>query len=145
VIAIKQIAFWCFSRGSRRSKKKLRWRHCDHEADEKGSYRLVIEPDTWAGARAVESATMIRAQCHTVDEKLSVTFDAAPWFSVADAESIIHLAQQGWSSPSIADALQHRRVSERMCKQVSVSLPLKGDSHDDQHDDCTGTAGSTAC
>src|SRR6266516_2423744 len=37
------------------------------------------------------------------------------------------------------------RVSERMCKQVSVSLPLKGDSHDDQHDDCTGTAGSTAC
>src|SRR6266536_4831740 len=32
-----------------------------------------------------------------------------------------------------------------MCKQVSVSLPLKGDSHDDQHDDCTGTAGSTAC
>jgi uncharacterized membrane protein len=62
----------------------------------------------WAGARAVESATMIRAQCHTADEKLSVTFDAAPWFSVADAESVIRLAQQAWSSPSIADALQHR-------------------------------------
>ncbi len=29
------------------------------------------------------------------------------------------------------------RVSERMCKQVSVSLPLKGDSHDDQGDDYT--------
>ena len=39
---------------------------------------------------------------------MSVTFDAAPWFSETDAESIIHLAQQGWSSPSIADALQHR-------------------------------------
>ncbi len=37
------------------------------------------------------------------------------------------------------------RVSERMCKQVSVSLPLRGDSHDDQRDDYTGTAGSTAC
>ena len=30
-----------------------------------------------------------------------------------------------------------RRVSERMCKQVSVSLPYRGDSHDDQHDDYT--------
>jgi hypothetical protein len=47
-------------------------------------------------------------QCHTADEKLSVTFDAAPWFSVADAESVIRLAQQAWSRPSIADALQHR-------------------------------------
>ena len=36
------------------------------------------------------------------------------------------------------------RVSERMCKEVSVSLPLTGDSHDDQYDDCTGVAGSTA-
>ncbi len=39
---------------------------------------------------------------------MSVTFDAAPWFSEADAESIIHLARQGWSTPSIAGALQHR-------------------------------------
>jgi cephalosporin hydroxylase len=37
------------------------------------------------------------------------------------------------------------RVSERMCKQVSVSLPYEGDSHDEQFDDYTGTAGSTAC
>ena len=29
------------------------------------------------------------------------------------------------------------RVSERMCKQVSVSLPYRGNSHDDQHDDYT--------
>ncbi len=32
---------------------------------------------------------------------------------------------------------RNSRVSERMCKQVSVSLPLKGDSHDDQGDDYT--------
>jgi hypothetical protein len=29
------------------------------------------------------------------------------------------------------------RVSERMCKQVSVSLPYRGDSHDDRYDDYT--------
>jgi uncharacterized membrane protein len=103
-------------------------------------YRKVIEPDpsprpeyrprppkprryaadfpaalfAWAGVRAVESATMVHAQCHTADEKMSVTFDAAPWFSETDAESIIHLAQQGWSTPSIADALQHRPGYERL-------------------------------
>src|SRR5262245_53789586 len=36
------------------------------------------------------------------------------------------------------------RVSGTMCKQVSVSLPYRGDSHDDQCDDYTGTVGSTA-
>ena len=38
-----------------------------------------------------------------------------------------------------------KRVSERMCKQVSVSLPYRGDSHDDRLDNYTGTTGSTAC
>src|SRR6185312_17523690 len=33
------------------------------------------------------------------------------------------------------------RVSERMCKQVSVSLPYRGDSHDDRHDDYARAAG----
>ena|ERR1700730_14488379 len=37
------------------------------------------------------------------------------------------------------------RVSERMCKQVSVSLPYRGDSHDEQLYDYTGIAGSTSC
>jgi hypothetical protein len=32
---------------------------------------------------------------------------------------------------------QTGRVSERMCKQVSVSLPYRGASHDDRHDDYT--------
>jgi hypothetical protein len=27
------------------------------------------------------------------------------------------------------------RVSDTMCKEVSVSLPLRGDSHDDDFDD----------
>src|SRR6266704_6639809 len=35
------------------------------------------------------------------------------------------------------------RVSERMCKQISVSLPYRGDSHDYRHDDYTRTTGST--
>jgi len=33
------------------------------------------------------------------------------------------------------DAAAAERVSERMCKQVSVSLPYRGDSHDDRHED----------
>jgi hypothetical protein len=37
------------------------------------------------------------------------------------------------------------RVSERMCKQVSVSLPYRGDSRDEQLYDYTGIAGSTSC
>jgi integrase/recombinase XerD len=49
--------------------------------------------------------------------------------------------QERWLFPSRKTA----RVSERMCKQVSVSLPYEGDSHDDQFDDYTGIAGSTAC
>jgi hypothetical protein len=36
-----------------------------------------------------------------------------------------------------------KRVSGTMCKEVSVSLPLRGDSHDDQVDDYSRTAGST--
>ena len=37
------------------------------------------------------------------------------------------------------------RVSGTLCKEVSVSLPRTGDSHDDQFDDYTGTTGSTSC
>ena len=57
---------------------------------------------------------MIHTQCHTADGKMSTIFDATPWFIEAAAVSIIHLAQQGWSSPSIADALQHRPGYERL-------------------------------
>ena len=40
---------------------------------------------------------MIRGRCHTADNTLSLEFDATPWFKEADAESILNLAQQGWS------------------------------------------------
>src|SRR6266536_1772246 len=60
------------------------------------------------------AASNVRLIFSSADEKMSVTFDAAPWFSEADAESITRLAQQGWSSPSIADALQHRPGYERL-------------------------------
>ena len=33
-----------------------------------------------------------------------------------------------------------QRVSERMCKQVSVSLPFEGDSHDDEWNHSARTA-----
>src|SRR6516164_6421137 len=51
-----------------------------------------------------------------------------------DKRIVLQLDNAGW-----------QRVSERMCKQVSVSLPYRGDSHDDKYDDCTGVAGSTSC
>ena len=49
---------------------------------------------------------MIRASCHTADNALAVEFDATPWFVEADPQSILHLADQGWSSIWIADALE---------------------------------------
>jgi len=51
---------------------------------------------------------MIRAECHTVDDKYVVEFDATPWFEQADAESIVNLARRDWSAPWIADALESR-------------------------------------
>jgi hypothetical protein len=41
---------------------------------------------------------VIRATCHTVDDALTVEFDATPWFQEADPASILHVAGQGWSS-----------------------------------------------
>jgi hypothetical protein len=51
---------------------------------------------------------MIHATCHTADNILCLEFDATPWFSKADAPSIIDLAQQGWSSAAIAESLEGR-------------------------------------
>ena len=52
---------------------------------------------------------MIHATCHTADNVRFIEFDATPWFSEADAPSIIHLAQRGWASAAIADSLERRR------------------------------------
>jgi hypothetical protein len=49
---------------------------------------------------------MIWASCHTADNALALEFDATPWFREADAQSILHLAEQGWSSVWVADALE---------------------------------------
>ncbi|MEH2528438.1 hypothetical protein V1288_006347 [Bradyrhizobium sp. AZCC 2176] len=51
---------------------------------------------------------MIRATCHTADNVLCLEFDATPWFSEANAPSIIDLAQKGWTSAAIAEALERR-------------------------------------
>jgi hypothetical protein len=48
---------------------------------------------------------VINASCNTVDDAFTVEFDATPWFSAADAESIRHVAEQDWSSPLIAEVL----------------------------------------
>jgi hypothetical protein len=56
----------------------------------------------------------MRGSSSGADEKMSVTFDASPWFSEADAESIIHLARQGWSGTGVADAVKHRPGYERL-------------------------------
>ena len=57
---------------------------------------------------------MIRATCHTADNAYCVEFDATPWFSEADAPSIVDLAQRGWASTAIADSLERRRGYERL-------------------------------
>ena len=57
---------------------------------------------------------MIHGRCHTADNTLSLEFDATPWFKEADAESILNLAQQGWSGTRIADSLENRSGYERL-------------------------------
>ena len=49
---------------------------------------------------------MIHTICHTADNALCFEFDASPWFSEADASSIIDLAQRGWASTAIAESLE---------------------------------------
>ena len=64
---------------------------------------------------------MIHATCHTADNVLSFEFDATPWFSEADAPSIVDLAQRGWSSTAIAESLEGRRGYERLHELVEYA------------------------
>jgi hypothetical protein len=64
---------------------------------------------------------MIRASCHTADNRLALEFDAAPWFCEADPHSILHLAEQGWSSVWIADALETRPGYEGLHRLVEYA------------------------
>ena len=64
---------------------------------------------------------MIHATCHTADNVVCLEFDATPWFSEADAPSIVDLAQRGWSSTAIADSLERRRGYERLHDLVAYA------------------------
>jgi hypothetical protein len=86
------------------------------------------------------------AQCSAVIGSVGEQF--LGWFGLLDewlgGRTIVCLAtaqQDGKKAAfSICDCVDFRRVSERMCKQVSVSLPFNGDSHDDGNDTYAGTA-----
>jgi hypothetical protein len=64
---------------------------------------------------------MIRASCHTADNRLALEFDATPWFREADPHSIRHLAEQGWSSVWIADALERRPGYEGLHRLIEYA------------------------
>ena len=73
---------------------------------------------------------MIHATCHTADNVRCIEFDATPWFSQADAPSIIDLAQRGWASTAIADSLERRRgyeglhdLVEYAAKPTAIGIP----------------------
>src|SRR5256885_1562709 len=73
----------------------------------------------WASRRthwgdAGPEGAMIRAECHTADDAVTVEFDATPWFEEADTHSVVLLARQGWSGPDVADALEDRPGYERL-------------------------------
>ena len=57
---------------------------------------------------------MIRTECHTADDALTVEFDATPWLEEADADSIVLLSRQDWSGPAAADALETRPGNEEL-------------------------------
>jgi hypothetical protein len=69
---------------------------------------------------------VIRATCHTVDDALTVEFDATPWFQEADPASILHVAGQGWSSVWIADALERRPGYERLHELIDYATNRLG-------------------
>jgi hypothetical protein len=64
---------------------------------------------------------MIRASCHTADNRLALEFDATRWFRAADSQSIRHLAEQGWSSVWIADALERRPGYEGLHRLIEYA------------------------
>jgi hypothetical protein len=75
---------------------------------------------------------MIRASCHSADNRLALEFDATPWFQDADPHSILHLAEQGWSSVWIADALEARPGYEGLHQLVEYAATrLRDESLED--------------
>jgi hypothetical protein len=75
---------------------------------------------------------MIRASCHTADNALALEFDATPWFREADPRSILHLAEQGWSSVWVADALEARPGYEGLHQLIEYAATrLRDESLED--------------
>jgi hypothetical protein len=61
-----------------------------------------------------EERVMVRAECHTADDAFTVEFDVTPWLEEMDAETVALFAQQGWSGPDPADALETRPGNEKL-------------------------------
>jgi hypothetical protein len=75
---------------------------------------------------------MIRAACHTADNRLALEFDATPWFREADPESILHLAEKDWSSVWVADALETRPGYEGLHRLIEYAATrLRDESLED--------------
>jgi hypothetical protein len=75
---------------------------------------------------------MIHATCHTADNVVCLEFDATPWFSEADAPSIIDLARREWTSPAIAESLERRQGYERLHNLMEYAAKrLQGESLED--------------
>ena len=64
---------------------------------------------------------MIRTACRTADNRLALEFDATPWFREADSQSILHIAEQGWSSVWVADALEGRPGYEELHRLIDYA------------------------
>jgi hypothetical protein len=86
--------------------------------------RIYERPYAYTGAKAENpaeaEAIIVRSQWPAGDE------------DIARVE-VLHVCACG--NANELSATMCARVSERMCKEVSVSLPLTGDSHDDDIDD----------
>jgi hypothetical protein len=75
---------------------------------------------------------MIRASCHSADNQLALEFDATPWFREADPQTILHLAEQGWSNVWVADALEARPGYEGLHQLVEYAATrLRDESLED--------------
>jgi hypothetical protein len=75
---------------------------------------------------------MIRAECHTADNALAITFDATPWFEEADAPSIVSVARKDWSGIWIAEALESRPGYEELHRLIGYATThLRDESLED--------------
>jgi hypothetical protein len=68
----------------------------------------------------------------TTPNALALEFDATRWFREADPQSILHLADQDWSSVWIADALEARPGYERLHQLIEYAATrLRDESLED--------------